>query len=72
MHHDFFVSLLFLRFESRFHIPAAVERHHLCQLRCIHTLKGHHTEIVCVAFNVQARFQMVWIVVPSGGMSPNI
>ena len=24
-------------------------------LRCIHTLKGHHTEIVCVAFNVQAR-----------------
>ena len=24
-----------------------------CLLRCIHTLKGHHTEIVCVAFNVQ-------------------
>lgn len=21
--------------------------------QCIHTLKGHHTEIVCVAFNVQ-------------------
>ena len=28
---------------------------HSPQLRCIHTLKGHHTEIVCVAFNVQAR-----------------
>jgi hypothetical protein len=23
------------------------------RLRCIHTLKGHHTEIVCVAFNIQ-------------------
>jgi len=29
-------------------------------LRCIHTLKGHHTEIVCVAFNVQARRITGW------------
>ena len=27
--------------------------------RCIHTLKGHHTEIVCVAFNVQARQELL-------------